>query len=211
MPPTGIPGDVLQRWRLARGWTPRRMAEALCAASEEPLTPTIAELARMITKWEAGPRRPSEGYLMLYHRVFPGLGQVDPPEGKAVYGGPGQPKAPPVLPSGYARSLAAISRSLALRKEAQDLVEHAAGIRGQAGGLRAQAGALTVLASAGDVPGPDEVARIAEERIAAGADQARVRAVKETIHDLQRKAVDLTIVLASMNGEDEADGDARAG
>ena len=207
MPATWIPCDVLKRWRLARGWDTRRMAEALEAASEEPLTPTTAELARMVTKWEAGSRSPREDYRLLYYRVFPGLGETDPPAGIAVYGGPGQPEAPPLLPSGYARSLAAISRSLVLRKEAQDLVEHAAGIRGRSGGLRAQAAGLTPA----EIAGPAEVARIAEERIAGGADPARVRELKETIHDLQRKADDLTVVLAAMNGEDEARGDARAG
>lgn len=164
MPLTGIPGDVLMRWRLARGWKTLDMAVALRAASEETLIPTNAELARMVTKWEAGARRPSEGYLLLYHRVFPDLGRIPPPDRIAVFGGPGQPADP--------------------------------------AGLLAEAGAF---------PGIEYLARVAEEKLAEGADPERVRALQETIGDLQRKAGDLAVVLAAMTGEDDASGDARAG
>jgi len=78
------------------------MADALAAASEKPLPP-VSALMRMITKWEAGTRNPRECYVLLYHRVFPGLGRVPPPAGIAVFGGPGQPAEPPrLVPDGLA-------------------------------------------------------------------------------------------------------------
>lgn len=87
----GMTGDVLKRWRVARGWSTRGMAEALQRASEQPL-PATESLKREVARWERGSHLPGEEILFAYHRVFPGIGTVEPPPGIAVFGGPGQPE-----------------------------------------------------------------------------------------------------------------------
>lgn len=94
MPGTGVTREALKQWRLARGLTPRQLAVLFREASEEKL-PDIETLKRAINKYERGAVFPSGEYLMLYRRVFPGLGVIPPPAGIAVYGGPGQPAEPP--------------------------------------------------------------------------------------------------------------------
>ena len=163
--PEGITGNALKQWRLARGWNTRQMAEALRDASEKPLATSIPELAKTITKWEAGCRAPREDYLLLYHRVFPGLGEIPPPAGLAVFGGPGQPS------------------------EARDLLARAAG----------------------DVPSPVEVAAMAVQAVAAGADQARIWALLEKYRDLYQMAGDTAAILGTLTGEGGEDAAEQAG
>jgi transcriptional regulator with XRE-family HTH domain len=94
LPGAGITGQVLRRWREARGWSTRQMAQALRDSSEMPLPPADS-LMREIARWERGAAAPREEVLFVYHRTFPGIGTVPPPEGFAVFGGPAQPPEPP--------------------------------------------------------------------------------------------------------------------
>jgi len=94
MPRTGITGDVLRRWREARGWSTAQMAGALKQACEKPL-PAADMLRREVARWERGACDPADEVIYAYHRVFPGIGRVPVPPGFAVFGGPGQPDQPP--------------------------------------------------------------------------------------------------------------------